>query len=183
MSGNPSSWPKTPAFILLPMTALAVSPACYAVQYLSVEQAQVLMFPQTVLLPMPLTLTEQQKAQIERQADGRVRQIHVKAWRAASGGYFLVDQVLGKHEFITYAVALTEAGAVRQIEILDYRETHGEEVREAHWRKQFYGKTSANPIRIDRDIQNISGATLSCVHITDGVRRLLATYDIAIRSQ
>jgi hypothetical protein len=35
-------------------------------------------------------------------------------------------------------------------------------------------------VRIGRDIQNISGATLSCEHVTDGIRRLLATYAIAI---
>ncbi len=36
-------------------------------------------------------------------------------------------------------------------------------------------------LRINEDIQNISGATLSCVHITDGIRRLLITHDVAIR--
>jgi hypothetical protein len=31
-------------------------------------------------------------------------------------------------------------------------------------------------LRLEEDIQNISGATLSCRHITEGVRRLLALY-------
>lgn len=168
-------------FLMIPFAALAVSPACYAVQYLSVEQAQVLMFPDTVLRPLPITLSADQKKAIERRARTKVRQSSLKLWRAASGGYFLVDQVLGKHEFITYAVALDDAGAVRQIEIMDYRETHGDEVRRVGWRAQFTGKTSADTLQVTEDIQNISGATLSCVHITDGVRRLLATYDVAIR--
>lgn len=166
---------------LLPLAMLAVSPACYAVQYLSVEQAQALMFPDTVLAPLPLTLSSEQKKAIETRAGTTVRQTELRLWRAASGGYFMVDQVLGKHEFITYAVALDDSGAVRQIEILDYRETHGDEVRRPGWRSQFSGKTSADTLRVNKDIQNISGATLSCVHITDGVRRLLATYDVAIR--
>lgn len=168
-------------FLMIPFAALAVSPACYAVQYLSVEQAQALMFPNTVLTPLPVTLSAAQKKAIEQRARTKVRQSALKVWRAASGGYFLVDQVLGKHEFITYAVALDDAGAVRQIEILDYRETHGDEVRRAGWRAQFTGKTSADALRVTEDIRNISGATLSCVHITDGIRRLLATYDVAIR--
>jgi len=29
-------------------------------------------------------------------------------------------------------------------------------------------------VQIGRDIRNISGATLSCQHVTDGIRRLLA---------
>lgn len=166
---------------LLSLTALAVSPACYAVQYLSVEQAQALMFPNAVLTPLPMTLMAEQKKTIEARTGTMIRQSELKLWRAATGGYFLVDQVLGKHEFITYAVALDDSGAVRQIEILDYRETHGDEVRRPGWRSQFAGKTSADTLRVNKDIQNISGATLSCVHITDGVRRLLATYDVAIR--
>jgi hypothetical protein len=53
-------------------------------------------------------------------------------------------------------------------------------VRNAHWRAQFLGRQHGDAVRIGRDIQNISGATLSCGHLTDGIRRLLATYAIAI---
>lgn len=171
---------RTP-FLVLPFAALAASPACYAVQYLSVEQAQAVMFPDTILTADLLTLTDAQKREIEQRSGMKVRQTTLKRWRAANGGYFVLDQVLGKHEFITYAVALDSAGAVRQIEILDYRETHGDEVRRAAWRNQFTGKTSRDTLRINEDIQNISGATLSCVHITDGIRRLLITHDVANR--
>jgi Na+-translocating ferredoxin:NAD+ oxidoreductase RnfG subunit len=171
---------RTP-FLVLPLAALAASPACYAVQYLSVEQAQILMFPDSILTAAPLTLTDAQKQEIEQRSGMKVRQTTLKRWRAANGGYFVLDQVLGKHEFITYAVALDSAGAVRQIEILDYRETHGDEVRRAAWRHQFTGKTSRDTLRINEDIQNISGATLSCVHITDGIRRLLITHDVVMR--
>jgi FMN-binding domain len=98
----------------------------------------------------------------------------------AGDGYFFVDAVIGKHDLITYAVALTGDGKVRQTEILEYREAYGGEVRNAHWRAQFLGRQHGDPVRIGRDIQNISGATLSCEHLTDGIRRLLATYAIAI---
>ena len=43
------------------------------------------------------------------------------------------------------------------------------------------GKTSQSTLKLDRDIKNISGATLSCRHITDGVKRLLAFYEIALK--
>jgi Na+-translocating ferredoxin:NAD+ oxidoreductase RnfG subunit len=46
---------------------------------------------------------------------------------------------------------------------------------------QFAGKTAADPLRLDGDIKNISGATLSCRHITDAVKRLLATYEVALK--
>lgn len=72
-------------------------------------------------------------------------------------------------------------GSVKQIEILEYRETYGSEVRGAAWRQQFVGKTAASPVRLNKDIANITGATLSSKHITDGVRRVLAVYDLALK--
>ena len=89
-------------------------------------------------------------------------------------GRVIVDSVLGKFEQIDYAVAVDAGGKVLAIEILTYREGHGAEVRLPAWRNQFVGKTAADPVRIGADIANISGATLSCTHITDGVHRLVA---------
>ncbi len=90
--------------------------------------------------------------------------------------------MLGKHEFITYAVALTPDGAVKRIEILEYRETYGGEVRNGNWRQQFVGKRFGSQLKLGGDIKNISGATLSSRHITDGVRRLLATYELVLKN-
>ena len=89
-------------------------------------------------------------------------------------GRVIVDSVVGKFEQIDYAVSVDGAGKVLGVEILTYREGHGAEVRLPAWRNQFVGKTAADPVRIGSDISNISGATLSCTHITDGVHRLVA---------
>jgi Na+-transporting NADH:ubiquinone oxidoreductase subunit C len=89
-------------------------------------------------------------------------------------GRVIVDSVVGKFEQIDYAVALDAAGKVLAVEILAYREGHGSEVRLPAWRNQFVGKTAADPVRVGADIANISGATLSCTHVTDGVHRLVA---------
>ena len=48
-------------------------------------------------------------------------------------------------------------------------------------RAQFVGKNVSAPLKLSQDIKNISGATLSCRHITDGVKRILATYEIALK--
>ena len=89
--------------------------------------------------------------------------------------------MIGKHEFITYAVGLNADGSVKQIEVMDYRETYGGQVRDERWRAQFIGKKYGAKLKLDDDIQNISGATLSSRHIADGVRRLLATHEIALK--
>ena len=111
----------------------------------------------------------------------RVLHDEQQVWRVSGGGWFIVDEVVGKHEFITYAVGLNANGSVKQIEVMDYRETYGGEIRNENWRAQFVGKTSQSPLKLDRDIKNISGATLSCRHVTDGVKRLLAFYEIALK--
>ena len=54
--------------------------------------------------------------------------------------FFIVDYVIGKHLVIDYAVALSPEGTVKQIEILNYRESYGGEIRNPDWRKQFVGK-------------------------------------------
>src|SRR4029077_19733079 len=112
----------------------------------------------------------------------KVADAGLSAWRDSAGGWFLLDQVIGKHEFINYAVALDATGSVRQLEILDYHESYGGEVHLPAWRRQFVGKHYGSPLQLNGDIKNISGATLSCGHVTDGVRRLLAIYALVLAS-
>jgi hypothetical protein len=153
--------PSWPALLAAP---LVIVPAAHATTYLSVEQAQQALFPGASFTPLDLKRRE-------------------RVWRASPDGWFMVDEVLGKHELITYAVALDSQGRVRGVEILEYRESHGGEIRDAKWRIQFLGKTAADPLLLDRDIRNISGATLSCRHVTDGVKRLLALYETELRQR
>ena len=99
------------------------------------------------------------------------------------GGWFIVDKVIGKHELITYAVGVDADGSVRSIEILEYLESYGGQIRYADWRRQFAGKTAADPLKLEQDIRNISGATLSCRHVTEGVKRLLALHEIVLKQR
>jgi Na+-translocating ferredoxin:NAD+ oxidoreductase RnfG subunit len=166
-------------WIWLPVAA--VSTSVYATTYLTVEQAQQAIFPGGKFAQAFVSLTGEQKREIERRADVNVRNTEVRLWKVAGGGYFIVDEVLGKHEFILYAIGLNADGSVRQIEIMDYRESYGYQIRDSEWRRQFAGKTASAPLKLEHDIRNISGATLSCRHIADGVRRVLATHDVAFK--
>jgi len=167
-------------FIALPASALIASSA-FAVQYLNVEQAQKAIFPSKSFTAAPVKLTSVQRKAIEQACGVRVLNGEQRVWRVSGGGWFIVDEVVGKHEFITYAVGLNTDGSVKQIEIMDYRETYGDQIRDQKWHAQFVGKTSKSTLKLDSDIKNISGATLSCRHITDGVKRLLAFYEIALK--
>jgi Na+-translocating ferredoxin:NAD+ oxidoreductase RnfG subunit len=167
-------------FLLLPVAALTVMQPAQAAVYLSVEQAQALMFPGATLTKDFRTLTKDQIAAIEKAAGVGVRGNTLQVWSASTGGWFIVDQVIGKHDYIPFALALDAEGAVMSIEILEYRESYGGQVREPAWRAQFTGKRQGAPLTLAKDIRNISGATLSSRHLTDGIKRLLATYAIAL---
>lgn len=164
----------------LPLAALATLPAAYAAEYLSVEAAQRGAFPEaTAFVPVLASLDADARARLAAVARPPGAR-DPKIWRAMAGtrllGTFFVDAVIGKQDYIGYALAVDAAGRVLRVDVLDYRETHGWEIRNERWRAQFTGKTVADPVEVNRDIANISGATLSCRHVTDGVRRLLALH-------
>lgn len=165
--------------LIVPVAAVMACAPAQALVYLSVDQAQQLMFPGQTLTAIPLIFSSEDIAAIERDSGVKVYAGSLRAWKSDSG-YFFVDAVIGKHDLITYAVAIGLDGKVRDVEILEYREAYGGEIRNAHWRGQFTGRQHGDPVQIGRDIQNISGASMSCAHVTDGIRRLLATYAIAI---
>jgi hypothetical protein len=171
-------------WILLAPTAVLASASltAYAVSYLTVEQAQQQMFPGESLAPAFVTLTDEQARRIEERSGVNVRRREVRVWRASGGGWFIADDVLGKHEFITFALALGADGKVRALEVLDYREAYGGQVRKPGWRGQFTGKALSDPVKLGDDIRNVSGATLSCKNLTNGVRRLLAFHDLVLRN-
>ena len=170
---------RHPSIIWLPIAA--VSTSVYATTYFTVEQAQEAIFPAAKMSQAFFKLTDAQRRDIERRTGVNVRLTEVHLWKVDGGGYFIVDEVVGKHEFITYAIGIKADGSVKQIEIMDYRESYGYEIRNIDWRNQFVGKTAAAPLKLDGDIRNISGATLSSRHITDGVKRVLATYEVALK--
>jgi Na+-translocating ferredoxin:NAD+ oxidoreductase RnfG subunit len=171
-----------------PLAALAAAaPAgAFAIDYLSAEQAAKLMFPDADSFEAKdVTLDAAQLQQLDAQGvKPRSARWPVRVARRGGStlGIVVVDEVIGKVELITYAVGIALDGSVKQIEILSYRESHGFEVRLPAWRKQFVGKTTGSPIRVGEDIANISGATLSCTHVTDGVRRIVAVVAAARRA-
>ena len=99
-------------------------------------------------------------------------------YRVSRGGTLLgfaqVRNSKGKDQPITYLVAVDSASALKDIDILVYREPRGGEVAYDSWRKQFRGKTTAAPLQVGKDIKNISGATISSNSVTRGVKLTLA---------
>lgn len=171
-----------PLFII--PAALVAAPV-FASEYLTVEQAQKSLFPEADrFVAAPVLLSEDLRDAISDKAGIKQRWEKQDVWRAEKNGqfigWFIVDNVVGKHEFITYAAGLLPEGKVKGVEIMIFKETHGDEVREASWRKTLEGKTIADPFKLDKDVPNISGATLSCRNVMNGVKRLLVLQQLAL---
>lgn len=165
---------------------LATSMKVAAERYLTMGEVQTLCFPKADRFEaQTIQLTADHLKTIENQFKLKVRNKKLRislAWQHSSLiGAMIFDQVLGKHELIDYAVAVSPEGKAQQVELLEFREHYGAEIRSTKWRSQFAGKTAAAPLKLNEDIYNISGATISCRNVTEGVKRVLATYELVVR--
>lgn len=167
--------------LLSPALLLSLGPVvaieARAERYMSENEAAELIFPGEKFTSQTIELSEAEAEKIADISGERVRTKQVQVLRSPKKNFVFIDQVLGKHEFITYAIGIGADGKVRGVEILDYRESYGYQVRNQDWRAQFHGKDVEAPLKLTKDIKNITGATLSSAHITSGVRRILRTYE------
>ncbi len=93
-------------------------------------------------------------------------------------GLAVVTAEIGKTEYFTFLVAVGMDRRVCGLEVLNYREPRGGEVRRRSFRQQFLGKRLGQRLRLSREIENIPGATLSALAVTRGVRKVLRVTDL-----
>src|SRR3989475_6774427 len=150
--------------------------------YLTEEQALKLLFPKSNNIKAEeLRLTPEQKARIQERIGWKFPEESFRAFKAETNGkvdaYAVLQETIGKHRLITYLVGVTPDGKVSDVEILVYRESKGSEVRTKRFNSQYEGKTVLDPIRINKDIINITGATMSVRSVSAGVKRALVLID------
>ena len=96
----------------------------------------------------------------------------------------VVMNEIGKSEPITFMVGVDKDGKVADVALMVFRESRGGEVREPRFTRQFKGKKLKDPIRVNQDILNYTGATLSSEAIARGVKKALALVELTgVRSQ
>lgn len=96
-------------------------------------------------------------------------------------GLAIIDEEMGQHEPITFATLIDPQGRMKRLEIMVYREGHGDEVRQGRFRRQFVGRTSDSPVRHGADIVAVSGATISSKAMAIGARRaLILVHDLVL---
>lgn len=150
--------------------------------YLANEEAARLMFPESEKIRYEvLTLTRDQKTLIEQRIKWRFPEEFFECFIGETGGkvdgWAIIQHTIGKHKPMSYMVGVDPDGEVMNVEVLVYRESRGSEVRKKRFNFQYEGKDVHDPIRINRDVINISGATMSVRSMSAGVKRALVLVD------
>ena len=150
--------------------------------FLSEEEAVKLMFPKSERIKKDiLRVPTDEKMAIEERIGWKFPEDAFEVYIGETGtqvdGYALVQNTIGKHKPMTYMVGVDAHGRVSNVELLVFREARGSEVRTKRFNVQYEGKTVHDPVRINKDIINISGATMSVRSISAGVKRVLVLVD------
>ena len=150
--------------------------------FLTEEQALMKVLPDCdEILYDEIILTDDEKNQLQDGLrrkifeDGFIIYVGIKSGKVK--GYAIITEEVGKFHPYTFIVSMTPEGKIMEIAILVYRESRGAEIAHKRFLHQFKGKSLKNPLRINRDIINITGATMSVVTMCTGVKKVLAVID------
>ena len=150
--------------------------------YLKEDESLKLMFPKSEHIRKEIIkLDPEKKAQIEERIGWKFPEESFEVYIGQTGtqidGYALVQNTIGKHKPMTYMVGVDNKGLVSDVELLVFREARGSEIRQKRFNAQYEGKSVLDPVRINKDIINISGATMSVRSMSAGIKRVLALVD------
>jgi FAD:protein FMN transferase len=150
--------------------------------YLTEEQALHEVFPHCdKILFNVVPLTKEEKSQLQNKLRRKIYEdffvVYMGIKSGEVTGYAIITEEIGKFHPYTFIVSVDLKGKIDKIAILVYRESRGSDIAKKRFLYQFKGKSLKNKIRINRDIINISGATMSVVTMCKGVKKILAVID------
>lgn len=161
----------------------------YTTTYLSHAEALRTVFPDAKkVLFEEAYLSVAERSRIEKHLPERLRQGVFKVYFGLreSGefdGYAVIHEEIGKFKLFTFVVGVEPDGTVRRVAVMVYRESRGGEVARRRFLTQYDGKSVKAPLSINRDIINVTGATMSVNSMNHGVKKVLAAVEVLYRGQ
>lgn len=73
-------------------------------------------------------------------------------------------------EYFDYLIVFDSSLSVQQVKVYNYQATHGQEVTNRGWLKQFAGYNGNRSLTVGKNIDAIAGATISVYSITSDVQ-------------
>lgn len=77
---------------------------------------------------------------------------------------------------ITFLVILHNSGKINAVRIIKYREAYGGSISNTGWLNQFTGKNAKSGYEAGKDIDAISGATISVNALAKGIKKLVLLF-------
>ena len=96
-------------------------------------------------------------------------------------GYAHIDVHNVRTKPEAFMIVLKPDGTVRSVRILAFHEPL-DYLPTSRWYDQFAGKTREDALRVGHDVHGVVGATLSARAAADGVRRMLAYWEVLLKS-
>lgn len=163
---------------------LALANAAQATVYYSKDEAMELAFGQGAEVePLSLFLTDEQAAEIEKIAlaklDSNLFTFHVGKRGGQVLGYAAIESHNVRTQPETVLIVLSPTGELVRVEMLAFHEPP-EYQPPARWFERLY-KRPAGDLRLGQGVDGIAGATLSCRASVDGIRKVLAIYQVAVK--
>lgn len=72
-------------------------------------------------------------------------------------------------EYFDYIIFFDKHKAVSQVKVYNYQASHGQEITAKSWLKQFIGYQGKEELKVYKNIDGISGATISSYAITEDI--------------
>ena len=171
---------------LIVYTLLSPNPL-QAKEFKRPEQALSQIYPGSQIEVRNITLTREQVEEVQRisgvKLESRLASWYIvrKGGQIIAYGYADIHRVRTHPEVVLYTI--TPDGRLDVVEVLAFYEPL-EYMPEDQWLRLFAGKQlSKDPIRLRRDIPNITGSTLTARAITDNARKVLAMWQILFGGQ
>lgn len=151
-------------------------------EFMTEEEAVKVILPKSERIRKELIrLSQEKKELIEQRIGWKFPEDSFDLYIGETGdkidGYAMIHNTIGKYKPMTYMVGVDAKGTCTDVELLVFRDAKGSEVGKKRFNSQYDGKTVTDPIRINKDIINISGATMSVRSMSAGVKRVLVLVD------
>ena len=168
--------------------ASAASIACievFAETFCTVEEGVKAILPEAQdVKEETKALSEEQKKSISAKANVEFdpefdKEYHIYIGRANGqvAGYVFEDTVKGKWGPINYMMAFDADGRIKDVIVLGLKERRGRPIKERKFLDQYIGKSIRNPIKLNKDIKGIAGATISSRQMSNGIRKLVYVFN------
>ncbi|GJQ48280.1 putative membrane associated lipoprotein involved in thiamine biosynthesis apbE [Candidatus Kuenenia stuttgartiensis] len=146
--------------------------------YLTQEEALKLVFPKSdEIVTDEFIMTPEEKQHLEQLLKRRIFEdgfiVYIGKKNNEIQGYAIITEEIGKFHPFTFIVGVKPNGKISEVAVLVYRESRGGEIARKRFLHQFSGKSFKNSIRTNKDIINITGATMSVQYMCAGVRKVL----------